>query len=46
MTIFVTVSNQTGLDTRSMTRRSIKMENRGGEGDYNASSPPEGGPAD
>ena len=53
--IFVTASHQTGLDTRSMTRRSIKVGIRGEDSrtraearnllDYDAARPPEGGPA-
>ena len=43
---YVTASHQTGLDTRSMTRRSIKVGIRRGEGrarallDYEAACPP------
>ena len=54
--IFVTASHQTGLDTRSMTRRSIIVGVRGGKGrgraeararlDYDTTRPPEGGPAE
>ena len=55
MLLFVTASHQTGLDTRSMNRRSIKVEIRGGEDQArakaqalvtDASSPPKGGPAE
>ena len=54
--IFVTASHQTGLDTTSMTRKSIKVRIRGWEGraraearvlpDYDAAHPPEGGSAE
>ena len=53
---FVAASHQTRVDTRSMTRRSIKVGSRGGDGrarveartrlDYDAARPPEGGPAE
>ena len=47
--IFVAASHQTGLDTRSMTRRSTKVGIRGGKGrtrallDYKASRSSESG---
>ena len=54
--IFVAASHQTGLDTISMTRRSIKVGIRGGGGrsraearallNYDAARPPKGGPPD
>ena len=55
--LFVSASNQTGLDTRSMTRRSVIVGVKGGGGRVRAKTltlldyadyycPPEGGPAE